>query len=49
MSFDRDPSKKVQEVVFSRKLLKPVHTPLIFNNRTVSQAQESRVFQNDLK
>ena len=37
MSFNLDPSKQAQKTVFSPKVLKPVHTPLIFSNNNVSQ------------
>ena len=32
MSFNTDPSKQAQEVIFSRKIKKPNHSELIFNN-----------------
>ena len=32
MSFNPDPSKQAQEVIFSRKLKKVSHPPLVFNN-----------------
>ena len=37
MSFNPDPNKQAQEVIFSRKL-KVCHPPLRFNNNNVSQA-----------
>ena len=37
MSFNPDPSKQVQEVIFSRKIQKLVYTPLHFNNIAVTQ------------
>ena len=37
MSFDPDPSKQTQEVIFSCKLQKSVYPPLYFNNITVAQ------------
>ena len=37
MSFNPDPSKQAQEVIFSRKLQKLVYTPLHFNNTVVTQ------------
>ena len=33
MSFNPNFSKKSQEVIFSRKLKKPLHNPLMFNNQ----------------
>ena len=38
MSFNPDPSKQVQEVIFSRKLQKSTHLTLSFNNNTVTQS-----------
>ena len=35
MSFNPDPSKQAQVVIFSRKMNKVHHPPLIFNNSTV--------------
>ena len=35
MSFDPDPSKQAQEVIFSCKIKKPNHSVLIFNNNQV--------------
>ena len=37
MSFNHDPSKQAQEVVSSRKIEKPNHPELIFNNIPVNQ------------
>ena len=37
MSFNPDPSKQVQEVIFSRKVKKVHHPPLLFNNSTIQQ------------
>ena len=37
MSFNPDPNKQAQEVIFSRKLKKVCHSPLHFNNNNVSQ------------
>ena len=39
MTFNPDPNKQVQEVVFSLKTKKTSHLPLNFNNNTVRQAQ----------
>ena len=36
MSFNPDPSKQAQEVIFSRKLEKSTHPTLSFNNNTLS-------------
>ena len=38
MSFNHDPSKQAQEVIFSRKLQKSVYPPLHFNNVVVTQS-----------
>ena len=35
MSFNPDPTKQAPEVIFSRKIKKPIHTPLNFNNTNV--------------
>ena len=37
MSFNPDPTKQAQEVIFSRKIKKPLHIPLNFNNANVKQ------------
>ena len=37
MSFNPDPSKKAQEVIFSRKVNNVLHPPLTFNNVDVGQ------------
>ena len=37
MSFNPDPSKQAQEVIFSRKVNKVHHPPLLFNNSTIQQ------------
>ena len=37
MSFNPDPSKKAQEVIFSRKVNNLLHPPLTFNNVDVGQ------------
>ena len=37
MTFNPDHSKKAQEFIFCRKLKKASHTPLLFNNNSVSQ------------
>ena len=38
MSFNLDPNKQAQEVIFSRKLNKPNHPSLSFNNMVVIQS-----------
>ena len=38
MSFNLDPSKRAQEVIFSRKLQKKVYPPLHFNHIAVTQS-----------
>ena len=42
LSFDPDPNKHVQEVIFSRKLKKVCHPPFRFNNNNVSQASSQK-------
>ena len=37
MNFNPDPTKQAQEVIFSCKIEKPLHTPLNFNNANVTQ------------
>ena len=37
MTFNPDRSKQAQEIIFSRKLKKATHPPLLFNNSNVSQ------------
>ena len=37
MTFNPDRSKQAQEVIFSRKLEKATHPPLLFNIKNVSQ------------
>ena len=37
MTFNLDRSKQAQEIMFSRKLKKATHSPLLFNNNNVSQ------------
>ena len=38
MSFNPDPSKPAQEIIFSCKLQKSTHPPLSFNNSTITQS-----------
>ena len=42
MSFNPDPNKQAQEVIFSRKLKKVCHPPLCFKNNNVSQASSEK-------
>ena len=42
MIFNPDPSKKAQEVVFSRKVNNVLHTPLTFNNVDVGQISSQK-------
>ena len=35
--FNTDPRKQAQEVIFSRKLKRSTHPPLVFNTNNVSQ------------
>ena len=42
MVFNPDLTKQVQEVIFSRKLNKPVHPNLTFNNSQVSQTESQK-------
>ena len=44
MSFNPDPSKQAQEVIFTRKVKKVVHPPIFFNNKPVQQVS----LQNNL-
>ena len=37
MSFNTDPSKKAQEIIFSRKVNNVLHSPLTFNNVDAGQ------------
>ena len=42
MSFNPDPNKQAEEVIFSRQLKKVYHPPLHFNNNNVSQASSQK-------
>ena len=42
MSFNPDPSKKAQEVIFSRKANNLLHPPLAFNNVDVGQIRSQK-------
>ena len=39
MTFNPDPNKQAQEVIFSRKIRKTSHPPLTYNNNSVKQVQ----------
>ena len=49
MSFNPDPSKRAQEVIFSRKLKKVTHPPLVFNNANVFQCNSKLTFEDHYK
>ena len=42
ISFNPDPSKQAQEVIFNRKSIKQLHPPLIFNNSHVCQTSSQK-------
>ena len=42
MSFNPDPSKQAQEVIFTRKVKKVVHPPIFFNNKPVQQVSSQK-------
>ena len=42
MSFNPDPSKQAQEVIFSRKKKKEYYTPLAFNSNNVSETNSQK-------
>ena len=42
MTFNPDRSKQAQEVIFSRKIKKATHPPLLFNNNNVSQVNSQK-------
>ena len=42
MGFNPDPSNQAHEVIFSRKIKKPSHPDLIFNNNQVIQTPNQR-------
>ena len=44
MIFNPEPSKQAQEVIFSRKIKKPSHPMLIFNNSQVIQTPYQKHF-----
>ena len=45
MSFNPDSSKKAQNVIFSRKLKKMPHSPLVFNNDNICQCTSQKHVQ----
>ena len=42
MSFNPDPTKPVEEVLFSHKSNSPIHPPLIFNGRQVKRVSQHK-------
>ena len=42
MIFNPDTSKQAQEVIFSGKIKKPTHSPLVFNNAIISQTNSRK-------
>ena len=42
MSFNPDPTKMVQEVLYSRKKPKVIHPSLIFNGKDVSRSESHK-------
>ena len=44
MTFNPDRSKQAQEIIFSRKIKKATHPPLLFNNNNVSQVNSQKHF-----
>ena len=42
MSFNPEPSKQAQEVIFTRKIKKFVHTPIFSNNKPVQQVSSQK-------
>ena len=42
MSFNSDPTKQAQELVFSRKTKTEYHSPLAFNNNNVSETNSRK-------
>ena len=53
MNFNPDTTKQAQEVIFSRKVKKTVHPPLLFNNATVTRTSSQKylgiILDNQLK
>ena len=48
MSFNPDPSKQAQKVIFSRKINKVYHPPPLFNNSTVQQTSSQKHLDEEL-
>ena len=42
MSFNPDPSKQAQDIIFSRKLNKDYHPPVAFNNNNVPETDSQK-------
>ena len=42
MSFNPDPSKQAQEIIFTRKVKKVLHPPIFFNNKPVQQVSQQK-------
>ena len=42
MNFNPDTTKQAQEVIFSRKVKKTVHPPLLFNNASVTRTSSQK-------
>ena len=42
MSFNPDPSKQAQEIIFTCKVKKVVHSPIFFNNRPVQHVSSQK-------
>ena len=42
MSFNPEPSKQAQEVIFTRKIKKFVHPPIFSNNKPVQQVSSQK-------
>ena len=49
MSFNRDPSKQSQEVIFSRRNQKNCHPSIYFNNKQVKQVPSVTDFRQQIK
>ena len=42
MNFNPDTTEQAQEVIFSYKLKKKIHLPLLFNNASVSRTSSQK-------
>ena len=49
MSFNPDPSKQAQEVIFSRKIQKTCHPSIYFNNKSVKTSPFSKASGTDFQ